>query len=192
VAKRGRPCGTGGPTHWSRNPANIATHQASAFLELWLADAPVNEFIAMLWPRASPECWGKRGKERRYTVPPKIKRKLCELAITYVVELRRRIEDARPEIEVSLQRSMSGAKAALRDRGWTDREITAWLNKLSERARKRSKKQFKTPDVGTVLKIVTRHAPAGTLRRKAGRHVDDRELAYFQYEEHMRNAWRDG
>ena len=45
-----------------------------------------------LWPGASPEhqalieeCWNKRGKERRYTVPPKIKRRLCELAIVFVI-----------------------------------------------------------------------------------------------------------
>ena len=45
-----------------------------------------------LWPGASPEhqalieeCWNKRGKERRYTVPPKIKRRLCELAIAFVI-----------------------------------------------------------------------------------------------------------
>jgi hypothetical protein len=35
-----------------------------------------------------------------------------------------------------------------------------------------------TPNVDKVFEIVTRHAPAGTLRRKAGSLVDDRELAY--------------
>jgi hypothetical protein len=174
VAKRGRPAGTSGPTHWARNPANVAAHYASVLMELWLADAPLNKCRAMLWPGASPEhqalieeCWNNRGKERRSTVPPKIKRRLCELAIAFVMELRGQQEGAREQIESSLQRGMFGAEAELRSRGWTEREIVAWFNKLSERARKRSKKEFKTPNVDKVLEIVTRRAPAGTLRRNS-------------------------
>jgi hypothetical protein len=168
-------------------------------MELWLADAPLNKLRAMLWPRASPEhqalieeCWNKRGKERRHTVPPKIKRRLCQLAIAFVVELQRQNEGARQQIELRLQRSMSGAEAELRGRGWTEGEIATWFNKLSERARKRSKKGFHAPNLDKVLEIVTRRAPAGTLRRKASGHVDDRDLAYHQYDEHTRKAWRDG
>ena len=172
MAKRGRPRGTGGPTHWSRNPANVAAHHASLLMELWLADAPITEVAKLFsW---SPEhqaiiekCWSTRGSERRYTVPKAIKLKLCELAIAHVMELHRQAEDARPEIEASLQRSMSAAEAELRDRGWTDEEIAAWFKKLSERARKRSKKEFKKPSVDKVFEIVTRRAPAVTLRRKA-------------------------
>jgi hypothetical protein len=200
MTKRGRPRGTGGPTHWSRNPANVAAHYASLLMELWLADAPMTEVRTLLWPFwRSPdhqaiieECWNRRGTSRRRTVPPKIKRKLGELAIAYVMELQRLREDAGPQIEASLQRSGSEAKAELRDRGWTDEKIAAWFNKLSERARKRTRKVFRTPNLDKVLKIATRRAPAGTLRRKSRRHGDDRENAYLQYDEHTRNAWRDG
>ena len=100
-------------------------------MELWLADAPITEVAKLFsW---SPEhqaiiekCWSTRGCERRYTVPKAIKLKLCELAIAHVMELHRQAEDARPEIEASLQRSMYAAEAELGDRGWTDEEIAAW------------------------------------------------------------------
>jgi hypothetical protein len=117
--------------------------------------------------RCGAQCWRTRGCERRYTVPKAIKLKLCELAIAYVMELHRQAKDARPEIEESLQRSMSAAEAELGDRGWTAEEIAAWFKKLSERARKRSKKEFKKPSVDRVFEIVIRRAPAVTLRRKA-------------------------
>lgn len=172
MAKPGRPRGTGGPTHWSRNPANVAAHHASVLIELWLANAPMIEVTKLSsWipehQAIIEECWSKRGCERRYTVPKAIKLKLCELAIAHVMALQRQIEDARPQIEAALQRSMSTAEAKLRDRGWTDEEIAAWFKKLSERARKRSKKEFKKPSVDKVFEILTRHAPAVTLRRKA-------------------------
>jgi hypothetical protein len=200
VAKRGRPLGTGGPTHWSRNAANVAAQYASVLIELWLADAPVIQVQALLRPLSEhpehrttiEECWKRRGTERRHTVPKAIKRNLCQLAIAYATERQQQRQAAKAQIEASLQRSVSAAEAELHDRGWTDRDIGAWLNKLSERARKRGKKDFRTPNVDKVFEIVTRHAPAGTLRRKAGGQVDDRELAYRQYDEDVRKAWREG
>ena len=171
MAKRGRPRDTGGPTHWSRNPTNVAAHHASVLMELWLADAPAMEVIKLFscpeHHAIIDECWSKRGSERRYTVPKAIKLKLCELAIAHVMALQRQMEDARPQIEASLQRSMSKTEAELRERGWTHEEIAAWFKKLSERARKRSKKEFKKPSVDRVFEIVTRRARAVTLRRKA-------------------------
>ena len=153
MAKRGRPCGTGGPTHWARNPANVAAHHASVLMELWLAAAPIIEVAKLSsW---SPEhqaiieeCWTKRGCQRRYTVPKAIKLKLCELAIAHVMSLHQQSEDARPQIEESLQRALSSAKAELR-------------------TRKRANKKFKKPSVDKVFEVVTRRAPANTLRRKA-------------------------
>jgi hypothetical protein len=141
-------------------------------MELWLADAPMIAVAKLFsW---SPEhqamiekCWSTRGCERRSTVPKAIKLKLSELAIAYAMEMHRQTEDARPQIEASLQRSISAANAKLGDRGWTDEKIAAWFEKLSERARKRSKKEFKKPSVDKVFEIVTRRAPAITLRRKA-------------------------
>ena len=69
------------------------------------------------------QCWSKRGAERRFTVPPKIKRKLCELAIAHVMELQRQNEHARPLIEASLQRSQSAAEADLRNQGTAKRTL---------------------------------------------------------------------
>jgi hypothetical protein len=85
--------------------------------------------------------------------------------------MHRQAEHARPQIEASLQRSKSAAEAELRIRGWTDEEIVARFKKLSERARKRSKKEFKKPSLDKVFEIVTRQAPAKTLRRKKARPV---------------------
>lgn len=172
MAKPGRPRGTGGPTHWSRNPANVAAHHASVLMELWLADVPATEVIKLLslipgHHAIVDESWNKRGSERRYTVPKAVKLRLCELAVAHVMALQRGMEDARPQMEASVQRSMSKAEAGLAARGWTDAEIAASFKKLSERARKRSKKTFKKPSVDKVLEIVTRRAPTGTLRRKA-------------------------
>ena len=172
MAKRGRPLGTGGPTHWARNPANVAAHHASVLIELWLADAPVIE-VAKLSPWGPEhqaiieECWSKRGCERRHTVPKAIKLKLCEVAIAHVMSLHQQSEDARPQIEESLQRALSSAKAELKDRGWTKEEIATWFKKLSERTRKRANKEVKKPSVDKVFEVVTRRAPANTLRRKA-------------------------
>ena len=95
MVKRGRPRGTGGPTHWSRNPANVAAHHASLLMELWLADAPTEVtklFSGSLEHQAIvEECWSKRGHERRYTVPKAIKLKPCELAIAHaMVEVAKR------------------------------------------------------------------------------------------------------
>jgi hypothetical protein len=83
------------------------------------------------------------------------------------MSLQQQSEDARPQIEESLQRSLSSAKAKLKDRGWGEEEIATWFKKLSERARKRANKKFKKPSVNKVFEIVTRRAPANTLRRKA-------------------------
>ena len=89
------------------------------------------------------------------------------IAFEHVMALQRQTEDARPQIEAILQRVMSKTEAELRERGWTDEEIAARFKKLSERAKKRSKKEFKKPSVEKVFEIVTRRAPTGTLRRKA-------------------------
>src|SRR5262249_12948889 len=94
MAKLGRPPGS---TSWWRNLSNFAAHHAQVLMELWLGGAPLSEIRVMLSSLAgSPEqqalikeCWSKRGDERRYTVPPKIKRRLCQLAVAHVVELRR-------------------------------------------------------------------------------------------------------
>ena len=73
--------------------------------------------------------------------------------------LRRQEEGAKQQIEASLQRSKSAAETELRSRGWTDKEIVARFKKLSERARKRSKKEFKKPS-----NRCTRKAPESMRR----------------------------
>jgi hypothetical protein len=146
-------------------------------MELWLAEAPMIEVIKLFsW---SPEhqaiieeCWSKRGHERRYTVPRAIKRKLCELAIVHVMEVQRQAEVA--QIEASQQRARSASEAELRKQGWTDEKIADWFQKISERARKRTKKGFTKPSVDKVFEIVTRRAPGVTLRRKARVPASDR------------------
>lgn len=156
MAKRGRPPGA---TSWWRNPNNRAAHHAQGLMEVWLAGAPVLEIQIMLSSLAgSPElqtlieeCWSKRGNERRYTVPPRIKRKLCQLAVAHVTELRRD--------EIQRQRAQA-AERRLRAAGYTDAQIAEILSRRTPVA-------FEAPNLKKVLKIVNRHAPAVTLRRKA-------------------------
>jgi hypothetical protein len=163
MAKRGRPSDV---TSWWRNPNNIAAHHARGLMELWLAGAPVLEIRVMLSSLAgSPEyqvlideCWSKLENERRFTVPLKIKRKLCRLAVAHVMELHR---DAIQRVR---------ARAAERALGIQGFSRAA----ASEILRRTTVKQvsIEAPNLEKVMEIVNRRAPPGTLRRKAA----DRKL----------------
>ena len=156
-ARADRPRGV---TTWWRNPNNIAAHHAQVLIELWLAGAPVLEIRVMLSSLAgSPEyqalideCWNKLENKRRYTVPPKIKRKLCRLAVAHVTELRR---------DAIQRRHARASERALAIQGFS-RAATAEI--LGRRTVKLS---LEVPDLKKVLAIVNRRAPPGTLRRKA-------------------------
>ena len=158
MAKRGRPTGA---TSWQRNPNRVAAHHSQVLMELWLAGAPVLEIRVMLSSLAGnpeqqaliEECWSKLGTDRRYTVPPKIKRRLCRLAVAHVVELRR---------DAILRRRARAAETALRTQGWTETQIAEILNRRAPEPI-----YFKAPDLEKVLEIVNRRTPATTLRRKA-------------------------
>jgi hypothetical protein len=65
---RGRPRGA---LSWWKNSANVAAHHATTLMEIWLATS----------------------RERRHTVPVKVKRKLVENAIAYLDELHRQSID---------------------------------------------------------------------------------------------------
>ena len=167
MAKRGRPRHA---TSWWQNSNNVAAHHASVLMETWLAGAPV--FRAMLSSLAGSqkhqalidECWRGRGNERRRTVPPRVKRKLCQLGIAHVVSLHEQSQAATSQIKESLQRGKIAAEAELRQQGWTDEQIAAWFE---TREPARGRKDFKIPDLKKVLEIVSRRAPATTLRWKA-------------------------
>jgi hypothetical protein len=158
VAKRGRPRGA---TSWWRNPANYAAHHATALMERWLANFPEFAIRYSLFSLAASseyqalieECWRARGNERRYTVPPKIKRKLCRLAVAHVVELQR---------DAILRRRIAAARKTLRTQGWSEPQIAEILRRMAlERI------DLELPDLEKVVEIVNRQAPATTLRRKA-------------------------
>jgi hypothetical protein len=185
----GRPRGA---SSRSRSPARIAADHLNALIEIWLAGAlrprerssdetystldqlvtavlRARQELGLLKPEHQAlieECWRERGSERRFTVPVKIKRKLCRLAIAYVVEMHQRTQAAAPQIEDSLQRARGAAEQELKRRGWSDAQIAAWFKKTL-RAQRRSAKQFKAPDIDQVVAISDRRAPAVTLRRKA-------------------------
>ena len=154
----GRPRGA---TSWWRNLANVAAHHANVLLELWLASAPVLEVQNLLFLLADnpehlallEECWRARGSQRRHTVPPKIKRKLCQLAVAHVVELRRQtiLHQFNQAIERDLQRQ-----------GYSDGQIAEIMSR-----RVPERPHVEPPDIEKVLEIVNRRAPPGTLRRKA-------------------------
>jgi hypothetical protein len=131
-------------------------------MELWLAGLPVLGVRGMLSSLAgNPEqqaliqaCWSQRGNERRYTVPPKIKRRLCRLAVAHTVALQH---------DRILRQRTQAARAALRRQGWTDTQITEILR----RSPPEQNIDLEALDLDKVLEIVNRRAPATTLRRKA-------------------------
>jgi hypothetical protein len=179
VAKRGRPLGS---KSWSLNSANIVAHHAKTLLELWLADAPLIDIQALFLPLLrNPEyralietCWSERAliqdrlnKRRQggrpYTVPPKIKRKLCLLTTAHMVEMQRQAQDEKPDTEARLRFSerRAGVEAVLRAEGLSDKKIAAWFAKLA------AHRDFTVPDIDKVIEIVNRNTPRITLRKKA-------------------------
>jgi hypothetical protein len=172
VAKRGRPAGSNSRM---RNPVNVAAHYTNALIETWLADALLVA-LALLHPllEREPErvtllvaCFRTRSDELRHTVPVKVKRTLCRLAIAYTVELHLQQQAAKQQIEDSRRRSGDAGELELRRRGWTDERIASWVKKLRAAAQRRSVKDFRAPDVSKVMAIADRKAPPTTLRRKA-------------------------
>lgn len=158
MAKRGRPIGA---TSWSRNPNNRAAHFATALIEFWLAgvgESAVRRMLSSLAGNSElqiliTECWRNRGNERRYTVPPKIKRNLCQLAIAHDTALRRAfLQDVR----------LAAGKSRLQSAGFSDAQIAVKLSHLE-----REPIHLESPSLKRVMEKVTRRAPAGTLRRKA-------------------------
>ena len=118
----GRPAGA---TSWTNNPVNMAAHYTAVLIECWLADTPMLEIRGLMgligWDGESllqsfliEDCWRKREKNRRPTVPIPVKRKLCALAIAHVVKLHQRTQAASPRIAASLRRAQSAADAELR------------------------------------------------------------------------------
>jgi hypothetical protein len=156
MAKRGRPHGT---LRWARNPENYAAHHATVLMELWLAAAPVPAIRGMLSSLARhPEyqalieqCWCERGDEHCRTVPPKIRRCLCVLAVAHTTELRR---------AAALQGREQIERRGLQMQGYTDAQIASMLSRAAP-------PQIEPPDVDKVLEVVKRKAPGVTLRRKA-------------------------
>jgi hypothetical protein len=153
----GRPLGA---TSWWRNLANIAAQHANVLIELWLAEAPVIGVRVLLLSLADnpehqaliEECWRARGGGRRHTVPPKIKKKLCRIAIAHTVELRR---------QTILYQRDRAMKQKLQRQGYGDAQIADIMSRASERPK------VAPPDIEKVLELVGRHTPRVTLRRKA-------------------------
>jgi hypothetical protein len=162
MAKRGRPSGS---RSWWRNRDNVAAHHARGLMELWLAGAPLHDIRIMLSSLAgSPEnralideCWSNLESKRRFTVPQKIKRKLCRLAVAHVMELHR--DSMQRHRALSAWRAHAvqgfGGAAAAEIVGRTTVQLSV-----------------EAPNLKKVLEIVNRRAPPSTLRRKAA----DRKL----------------
>jgi hypothetical protein len=150
-----------GSTSWWRKLANVAAHHANALLELWLWGAPVLEVRVLLFSLAGnaehqaliEECWQARDGEERRTVPSKIKRKLCRLAVAHVVELRR---------QMILHQCIPATERDLRRQGYSEAQIIEIMGR-----RVPEPPHVDPPDIETVVKIVSRRAPSVTLRRKA-------------------------
>jgi hypothetical protein len=154
----GRPPGT---ATWSRSLVNVAAHHASVLLELWLADAPVRQVCFLLFSSGGnpkhealvEECWRARGGERRSTVPSKIKRKLCRLAVDHTVRLRR---------QMMLHKMNLADRERLRRAGYTNLQIDEIMARHPPR-----QPHVAQPDIDEVMKRLNRRAPPVTLRRKA-------------------------
>ena len=77
AGKKGRSGRRRGSTSWWRNPTALAGHHLNVLIEMWLAGVPI---------QVEPERWLMQPTERRYTVPPKIKRVLAAMAIRHVMD----------------------------------------------------------------------------------------------------------
>ena len=166
MARRGRPREA---LSWARNPVNFAAHHATVLLELWLAGVPIQigPEYNLLPSLMTTDRRLVQPKERERTVPPRIKRVLCRLAIAHVVELHRQAHAAAPEIERSLRSAKDKAEAELKRQGWTDERIAAHFKRLQIARERRAHREFEVPDLTAVLAAVNRRAPERTLRRKA-------------------------
>ena len=150
MAKRGRPIGARSRS-WSANRRRA--HFANVLMEVWLADIRVRGVRLLLRPLAEnsemltliTECWRKRGNERRYTVPPDIKRKLCKLAVAH---------------ETALQRNMiqqirsTAAEQQLRAAGLSDAQVAVRLSRLAREPDlyRQALKVYCKPSIGAHLR----------------------------------------
>src|SRR5205085_1141287 len=91
--------------------------------------------------------------ERRQTVPSKIKRKLCRLAVAHVTELHH---------QTIITRWVQATVRDLRRQGYSDPQITEIM-----RRRVPPPAHIAAPPVAKVVELVGRHAPPVSLRRKA-------------------------
>jgi hypothetical protein len=176
MPRRGRPPGS---TSRLRNPVNYAAHHATVLMECWLAGSSIQigpEYTDVLPSLLTTGRWLVQPKKRERTVPPKIKRLLCKLAIAHVVELDEQSRARAPELEDSARRSKAKAKAELKSRGWTDERIAAWFKKLQVASERRVRREFRVPTVNAVLAVVNRKAPESTLRRRASERISRRKM----------------
>lgn len=79
AGKKGKSGRRPGSTSWWRNPAALAGHQLNAYIEAWLGGVPIRV------QTREGDRWLMPPTERRYTVPPKVKRMLAEMAINHVL-----------------------------------------------------------------------------------------------------------
>jgi hypothetical protein len=109
VGKSGRSGRPKGATSWWRNPETVAAQRLSVLMEFWLAGAPI---------RGAPGRSFAPPTERRYTVPPKIKRVLGQMAIEYVIAVKRPIAppDLTRVLEAVRRRAPVGSKTLRRKR----------------------------------------------------------------------------
>jgi hypothetical protein len=164
MGKAGRPRGS---RSWPLNPDNIAAHHAEILLEFWLSGAPIEAASLRLGPalklpdvcRLLRQCWTQQPINRRFTVPPRVKRDLCKVAVAFVEVLHQAQERA-----LNSERYKAWLEVA------AGVQIAAQADDVPIRSlyrRRRSRKDWKKPELSRVLQIVNRRSPAITLRRKA-------------------------
>jgi hypothetical protein len=146
VAKRGRPVGSKSQF----NPTQVLANRLRLLRDLWFALGP------------GP----------RKTMPRPIKLRLYRLAVEQEAQLQQQGRDAELEIRAGLLRGKRAAEAELRARGWSQKEISTYFIKLRATANKRRKRMTtkipntEIPDADTMWKIVDRHEPRTTSRKK--------------------------
>jgi hypothetical protein len=136
-------------------------------MEFWLAGLSVEQVRARLAPvlgdpklrAVLDQSWSKQPSDRRFTIPPRVKRDLCRLAVSYVEVLHDAQETAR-----GTDRYQDWLRVA--DAIERTLQFNGVQTGSSSRHRVRPK-DWKKPDLNRVLRIVNRRAPPGTLRRKA-------------------------
>jgi hypothetical protein len=148
AGRKGRSGRKPGATSWWQNPPARAGHHLNVLIEMWLGGVPIPTV---------PDRYLMQPTERKYTVPPKIKCALAEMAIAHTWRL-----DNHGVAEPLVEMWMAGMQ--LPSRALAEISVAHILYVLYAR-------HLTRPDAAKVLAWSRRHPPDNTSRHKKTMHI---------------------